>query len=389
MPFVTPEEIEAKAANAYNQYLRAWIRREAEEFFAHRLRVNLEIDVSNPSTAIAASERLLERSKNRRNWGYTVHREEMKKRGFGSNLIPHSVTIDTLDDLLRLSNNRIHFERTSFVADRVRQSLPTLESWLVSHVSQLHTLADSIEGLIRVTDYFMRNPWPDCYARQLPVPVDTKFVSRNTTTLRQWFDLLLPASSIDVNESKFERRFGLRDGRPHRAIRVLDPELLVELRIPFDELSLPLALIAKLPVKGATVFIVENDLNLLTLPGFPRGIAIRGEGNAVNRLEVIHWLQYNRIIYWGDIDVDGFVILSRLRNMLPHTESIMMDVQTLDANQQFAVGGNDSSPPIPTNLTYGECEAFQRCLRATVRLEQEKVLQSYVEGAFARYFPLP
>lgn len=141
-----------------------------------------------------------------------------------------------------------------------------------------------------------------------------------------------------------------------------------------------------MPVRNVTVFIVESDLNLLTLPEFPRGIAVRGEGNALNRLDIVRWLETNRIIYWGDVDVEGLVILSRMRNIYPHTESIKMDRQTLEANEVFQVDGNGSQPICPTNLTIQESEAFHYCLIKDVRLEQEKIPQHYVVTAINTLF---
>lgn len=386
MPFVTPLQIEAKTESAFGKFLRAWFEGRELDFFPHRLRVCLEIDVTDPSSVIKASERLMEQSKERRGWGYSVHREQINKRGFGSNPIPRAITIDSREDLLRLAKRQSEFEKTSLVVEQIRNRLPKLESWLDSNLNQLTAIAEYIDGLIQVTEYFIQNPLPDCFARQLPLPVDTKFIFRNKTILRKWFDLLLPLSSMDPNESKFERRFGLRDGRPHRAFRLLDSQLLNELGVPFDEMSLPLTLIAKLPVRNVTVFIVENDLNLLTLPEFPRGIAVRGEGNALNRLDIVRWLETNRIIYWGDVDVEGLVILSRMRNIYPHTESIMMDRQTLEANEVFQVDGNGSQPICPTNLTIQESEAFHYCLSKDVRLEQEKIPQHYVVTAINTLF---
>ena len=136
---------------------------------------------------------------------------------------------------------------------------------------------------------------------------------------------------------------------------------------------------AQIRVQDAKVFIVENDLNLLTLTQVPRGIAIRGEGNAVNRLECLDWLQVNRVIYWGDIDVEGFQILSRLRNLFPHVESIMMDRQTLESHADFVVAGNAATVSMPTNLTPAEGDAFKWCLENNARLEQEKIWQCFAE----------
>ena len=384
MPLVSPEEIVVRAENAYPRFLKKWVRDEHEDFFPHRLRVRLAVDSRDPSSTIEASEKLLMMSKSRRGWGYTVHREQVRLRDFGSNPVPKAITIDTIDDLLRLAGKREEFAATQRVVDHIRTELPQLDEWMATRVQSLQRIAEPIEDLVRVARYFINNPWPDCYARQIPVSVDTKFVDRHKGVLRQWLDLLLPASAIDVNESTFAPRFGLRDGQPHRAVRLLDSRLLGELALPYDEMSLPLRSIASLLVKNATVLIVENGLNLLTLPPFRRGIGLRGEGNAVNRLERLKWLHYNRVLYWGDVDVDGFLILSRLRNLFAHVESIMMDRDTLTRHETYVVTGNASTPSIPTNLTAAEAAAFTFCSQNNCRLEQEKLQQPFVDQTLSK-----
>ncbi len=379
MPLVSPEQIVAKSVNAYSRFLKSWILGEDAGFFPHRLRMKLSIDTQNPGRTIAANDTLIAKSKAHRGWGYTVHREQIRKRDFGTNLVPKSITIDTRDDLLRLSQKKEEFEATRHVVKRIRDSLPQLSDWLASHILSLYKISDSIEGLMQVAQYFIENPLPDCYIRQIPVPVDTKFVENHQSLLKQWLDILLPASAINVNESRFLHRFGLRDGQSHHALRLLDQDLIREFNLPFEELSLPLRSLAIVPVKNVTVFIVENNLNLVTLPQFERGIAIRGEGNAVSRLESLAWLNENRILYWGDIDVDGFLILSRLRNLFPQTQSVMMDQKTLFNHETESVSGNGTAPTMPTNFTESEALTFGYCLQNNVRLEQEKIRQTFVE----------
>jgi hypothetical protein len=379
MGFLTAEEIRVRSARLYPRFLAQWISGAHEGFFPHFIRARFSVNPKDPKGTIQASEALLAGSKAAKGWGYAVHRERVRMRDFGHNPVPRSITIDTLDDLLRLANKRAEFEATGRVVAEVRAALPQLSPWLETNVRTLHCLAASITDLIAVTQYFIANPWPDCYARQIPAPVDTKFVERHRATLRQWLDRVLPSSAVDVNETKFARRFGLRDGQAHRAIRVLDPQLVAELGLPFDELSLPLRSTAALAVADATVVIVENDLNLLTLPSITRGVGIRGEGNAVNRLEQLRWLGANRVLYWGDIDVDGFVILSRLRNLFAHVESVLMDKATLDAHKRFVIDGNNSSAAQPTNLTPTETDAYRYCREHNRRLEQERILQPFID----------
>lgn len=382
MGFLTPEVIADKSVHIYKRFLVQWIRGEGDQFFPQRVPARFSIDPKDPKGTIAASERLLAKSKDVIGWGYRVHREQVKLRDFGSNPVPRAITIETREDLLRLAKRRQEFAATCRVVAAVRAQLPALSGYLEDKVGSLHLLAESVEGLIAVTRYFLDNPWPNCYARQIPVAVDTKFVQRHEATLRRWLDLLLPASAIDVNETKFARRFGLRDGIGHRAVRLLDTSLAVELGLPFCELSLPISSIAQLAVSQAVVVILENDLNLLTLPPMTRGIGIRGEGNAVNRLEQLKWLENNQVIYWGDIDVEGFLILSRLRNVFPHVQSILMDTRTLHRHAGVAIEGNGTKPEQPTNLTPTEAAAFQECLQNNRRLEQERIPQAAVDEAF-------
>ncbi len=385
MAFLTPDEIAAKTEHAYLRFLSFWVRGTDGGFFPYRIRARFSVNPKDPKGTIQASELLLQKSKAVRGWGYTVHREHVRTRDFGNNPIPHAFTIDTLEDLLRLANRKAEFEATAYVVEEMRNALPRLSAWLETNVRSLHHLVDSATGLVQVAQYFMSHPWPDCYARQIPVSVDTKFIQRHRTTLRQWLDVLLPSSAIDVNETAFERRFGLRDGQEHRAIRILDPQLRSELDLPFDELSLPLRSLATLPVRNATVVIVENNLNLLTLPTVARAIGIRGEGNSVNRLEQLRWLDVNRILYWGDIDVEGLIILSRLRNLFPHVESVMMDMETIRRHKGLLGDGTGSRAAAPTNLTVAEADVFEFCLRENRRLEQERILQLYVDRTLTEF----
>jgi hypothetical protein len=98
------------------------------------------------------------------------------------------------------------------------------------------------------------------------------------------------------------------------------------------------------------------------------------------------WLEESDIYYWGDIDVDGFLILASLRNLFPQTTSILMDVPTLDAHKDFQVPGNGNPAPVPFGLSPKETRAFSVCSANNLRLEQEKLLQGYVSEFIASAF---
>ena len=95
-----------------------------------------------------------------------------------------------------------------------------LSGWLLENSVKLARYSDVANDLIAVCQALLNRPMPDCFLRELDVPVDTKFIEKHGVVLKQWLDILLPASAIDVGETKFARRYGLRDGRPHHLIRL-------------------------------------------------------------------------------------------------------------------------------------------------------------------------
>src|SRR5690606_40331483 len=59
-------------------------------------------------------------------------------------------------------------------------------------------------------------------------------------------------------------------------------------------------------------------------------LPIFGSGYGVSNLREVEWLLHVEMLYWGDIDVQGFEILSQLRQYFPHTQSVLMDSDTFD-----------------------------------------------------------
>ena len=64
------------------------------------------------------------------------------------------------------------------------------------------------------------------------------------------------------------------------------------------------------------------------------------------------------LLYWGDIDAQGFEILSQFRGYFPQTKSILMDKQTFE---KFFENDNGTQTNISTklNLTEDEQELYE------------------------------
>ena len=119
---------------------------------------------------------------------------------------------------------------------------------------------------------------------------------------------------------------GLVDPPPSVAFAYLDPAHLAEggrrfdLHVLGDEWELPYA--------PEVALIVENKDTYRYFPPFPRAVCIFGSGYAgsanVCRLP---WLaDIPLVVYWGDMDADGLVILNAYRSEGLDVASILMDL---------------------------------------------------------------
>src|SRR5262249_18069410 len=85
--------------------------------------------------------------------------------------------------------------------------------------------------------------------------------------------------------------------------------------------------------------------------------------------------------YWGDLDTEGFEILSSLRALHPATHSFLMHEDTVERRQPRAGSGTGRLTDLPVHLTESEQAAFLRCRDHNLRIEQERLPQSEVTAA--------
>ncbi|TWU06167.1 Wadjet anti-phage system protein JetD domain-containing protein [Stieleria varia] len=378
---ITPEAIAEKASRVYPKAVKAWLAGELESFFPHRISANLSLP-KNHADAIAEVERLRKSAKQSLGHGYTVAYESRRSRTHGLNQFPTAIWIETMEDLVHFTGTSAEFSKLQIAASTLRTRRPELSSWLTRQSNWKHLLsvANDLEGLLDIVDFFVAHPRPDCFARELPIAVSTKLLESNRRRLATWLDLVLPPHTIDhrYGYDAFEPRYGLRYARPHFLLRVLDRDFQSELGLPFDELSIPAESLARLSVADARILIVENKVNLLALPTLHRTIALGGLGNGVTQLSDIGWLRHNQVYYWGDLDADGFVILDRLRQSLPHLQSLLMDQSTYDQFADLATKGNASDQRELSHLTEDERCCYEFVCRCDTRVEQEHLPNEYL-----------
>lgn len=377
---IDPDEIGRQAERLYREYLSAWIAAD-ESFFPYILRGRKQPATDDLAKAAQAMQRLRAASKEARGFGYSVTWREINSQKFGRNLFPEKVAFETQTDLLKFLSKEREFARLTESVTKVRGAFPVLEKWMRDNVKVMVDLADELEGLLQVAAYFRDHPRPLCFARELPLPVDTKFIERHQAVLRQWLDIILSAHAIRADEEHFERRYGLLYPEPHVLLRFLDERLRQEAGFPIGELSLPVSALSSVSLANVRVLIVENKVNLLTLPPIERGLALGALGAGVTILRDVRWLSTARVAYWGDLDVEGFAILSSLRSFLPAVESLLMDDATIVRHRSLCIPGNKANSPPPSQLSESELAAFQICRAGNLRLEQERLPQTFVHTA--------
>lgn len=373
---ITPEETTAKLERLYPKFLEAWLT--DAKFFPKKIPFNRTLPETIPE-ARDLVQQLRKHSKECVGHGYSIEWEERNSKAFGRNLFPKNLVVESEADLLLAIGKQKEFRHFSNAVAKIREHFPELVGWIRSSKQLLISNAHAIDGLIEVVSYLQNNPRPNVFARELPLTVDTKFVENNRGILRQWLDLILPPCHILSEEQHFERRFGLKYLSPFVTVRILDPTIQDILGCSWPEFAIPLETLAKANWPPLRVMIVENKVNLQTLPEIPVTIALGGMGNGVTDLLEMPWLKLSELYYWGDMDLEGLQILSRVRAYAPHTRSLFMDSESV-SRWQKSIGskGNGIDAPVPSNLTPKEQEAFQICRMNNLRIEQERIPQGFV-----------
>lgn len=373
---ITAQEIIQKTARHYLPFLRSKLT--GEPFFP------LEIPFGKPAASVSYPTlkqwvtMLLAQAKATVGYGYTVLLATRATRRYGEQSLPVRIFIETEDDFLRLLGKQGEVDRFNAMSALTREQLPQLMPWLAHYPQRLLENLTIWPDLLQVCTYFLHHPQPGLYVRELPIPVHTKFIEETSASLRQLLDIVLPAAAIHSAETAFERRFGLRYDEPLLRLRLLDPTLQAVYQWPGTDLSLPFSQAAALPLAGTQVFITENKMNFLTLPARPNAVALWGQGFQVNALRSVAWLQECAIWYWGDLDAQGFQILAQVRTLFPQTRSLMMDRATFETFRGFVVPGTPSPYAVPSSLTPDEAELYADLAAQRLRLEQERIHQSYV-----------
>lgn len=361
------------------------------------LRAQLEQDSLFPKRLLLkgpSSKELLDRFDEVRRWILTLQKQddfriEMKvtrHRIIGANEIPESAWIDSLEQAQKIIGKKKEAMRFQSIVTLCSQRNAALTDWLRDHPLNALQLDADWPRLLDVIDWFKSHSRANIYLRQIDIPgVHSKFIEQHRGTLISLLDIALPADTILKNFSgvrAFSKRYGMKDKPLRVRFRILDPEVCL---LPGDSQDITITHNSfqslhtdeRIQGKIKRVFITENEINFLAFPALASSMVIFGAGYGFDNLADIPWLLHTQIHYWGDIDTHGFAILNQLRANLPHSQSLLMDRETLLHHQGLWVTESSQEHRQLSRLTMAEQQIYQDLTnnryQQSLRLEQERI----------------
>lgn len=369
---ITAQEIRTKTGRKYLSFLQSLVKQKPFE------KLVIRGDKSYTKSSLHEFEKeihhIVSLSKEKKGFGYTLEFQLVKTKFLASQNLPVSIYFDTEKDFLKFLDKEKEAELFKSDVEKITSVFPELKEWIIKNPVRVINNQTEWDSILKVCQYFKQNPKPNLYIRELPINVHTKFIERNKSVIQELLDTLLQ-EHLNHNYKEFEKRFHLKFSEPLVRFKILDKEISQRFFSGIDDIAIPVSQFETLNLPIKRVLVVENKTTLyttLTLPKMDKTIAIFGSGYSVANLKNAKWFFDVGLFYWGDIDVQGFEILSQFRGYFPHVRSKLMDKSTFEKFH-----GNDTGMPtnvsVKLNLTEEEEQLYNILRENNWRLEQEKI----------------
>ena len=310
---------------------------------------------------------------------------EFTFKSLGVQNLPVGVVIESEAIFLKFLGKTEEFRAYKREYERAVTHFPTLKMLFLERANLLLENKNILEELLQICHFFIKNPRPDIYIRELSIQgVDTKFIQHYKGVVDSFLATVLDERNyeyerVKLSHSGFEKKYGLKYELPLVRFRILDEALFLS---GLSDISLTSEAFERLNFQCKNIFIVENKITMLSFMERKDSIVIFGNGYGVGMLQNANWLKDKNIYYWGDIDMDGFAILSQVRGYFPQVKSLFMDEETIEKFQDLAISIKQSKLKIVAHLNDTEHLVYKRLesdfYKENFRLEQERIPFNYV-----------
>lgn len=299
---------------------------------------------------------------------------------------PVKMTIPTEEDLFYFLDKRNEVALFRKQLSALLSWNTAIKGWLLKNPAKVLLLDKVWDTMCGVVDYLLKNDVAGQYIRAVPVPAHTKFIQEYESDIYSILCFLQP-ERFNMLSGKLAEVLKLAGEPMFYPGRWLDPLLaqryssgmMIQAYVPAE--------LKKVDWEVKYVFLVENKTNLYLLPETRNMLAIFSWGKALTLLEEIPLLANARLFYWGDLDEEGFVILDSLKSKYNHVESILMDETTIHLHQEQIITHKAFQARTLNHLNEGEKKAYELLASGSHRLEQERLLQNYVQMVLNRLLP--
>lgn len=377
---ITAQEIKLKAQRKYAEYLKSLIT--GGTIFPLDIPGNKSYNKSSMDEFRREISYISKDSKEKNIFGYSIEYQTIRTKYLGLQDLPLRVFFECEEDFVRYISKYDEVEIFRQNYQKILQLIPKLKTWVELNPLKIIEHATKWDDLLKVCQYFQGTPQPNLYIRELPILVHTKFIEQNKGILRTLLLELIP-EYCDPKQTIFENCFNLKVHESQVRFRILDPQLSNQYLIGISDLAIPLSQFQSLSLPIKRVIVIENKVSFytaLTLPDMSNTIVIFGSGYKIAELKKVTWLDHVELLYWGDIDAQGFEILSQFRSYFPHAKSFLMDKITFDLFFEQD-SGTPSIINVENHLNNEEQYLYQLVKSNNWRMEQEKITVEHVNKA--------
>jgi len=299
----------------------------------------------------------------------------------GKQRLPEYLIFESVDIFLKIVNKELEYKQFIESYYKIMAKFPNLKPFISQYPFLLIENSAVLDKILLVVEFLLNNPNSNIYIREISLyNIDTKFIENNKKIIDLMLSTLQNRTILSsLSNFGFEIKYNLKYPLPQVRFLLLDSNIqgLNDLTVPIDQFEF-------LNIDIEKVFIVENKITTLSFPKIKNSIVIFGQGYGVSILKNVKWLHKKKIYYWGDIDLDGYAILSQIRSYFNCVESIFMDIDTF--NKFFYLKTVYISNKTIKELNFlekSELEVYNALLNNInnehIRIEQEKLPYEYIK----------